>query len=272
MTAMTIEDEFDQALDEAITEPEKSREVDFDFNDEAGGVDERPRDGEGEQQDQASNFDYAQDMARKVQEAASVRDQWKAEHDRLDAELRAAQEKYKKVRVEFVEGDATVDAELEAQDALLSARYALEKARDSYSQAARYHDYVANTPGLPPAAQAWLEANPSYTRDPRFKSNVDKLMQELRADGMDSTHQNFYRKLDEKLRTPTRMGKDSRRTPGAPAVHIRRDSQDVDRPMSQKEAEFIKNIGRDPRDKRVQEQWRNSKANTLRIARDRGFL
>jgi hypothetical protein len=96
-------------------------------------------------------------------------------------------------------------------------------------------------------------------------------MRELADAGMDTTHQNFYRKVDEKLRAPTRMGRDSRRTPGAPAVRTEKKGDDPGR-MSESEAKFVSKLGYDPRDKRVVEQWKLSKANTRRVAQKRGFL
>ena len=266
---MADKDEFDSALEDAVR-PEDETDASIVLGDDPD--DDEPLIPEkGDDPDDDPPIDRAREIEAKVAEAASIAQQWDAEHARRDAALKDAQEKFKAIRKKVMADEATDDDEIAAQDAVLEARYALDKARDSLGQARQWHHQVANQPRLAPAQQAWLDANPKYSTDPRFQKQAQAAMRELADSGMDPTHQNFYRKVDEKLRAPTRMGRDSSRTPGAPAVRTDKNRDDSAR-MSEAEAKFITKLGYDPRDKRVAEQWKASKANTKRVAQKRGFM
>ncbi|MFZ2100356.1 MAG: hypothetical protein WAU86_07315 [Oricola sp.] len=263
-------DEFDSVLEDAVR-TEDDLETGLDLGDDEPD-DESERRPEPESDDDSEPaIERARAAEAAVSQAADVARQWDEHHKQVDAEFKAAQEKYKEIRKKAMAGDASDDDEIAAQDAVFEARLKLDKARDGLSKASDYYQKVASAPKLAPAQQAWLDANPKYTTDPRFQKQAQQVMRELAESGMDVTHQNFYRKVDEKLRAPTRMGKDSRRTPGAPAVRTEKKSDDTGR-MSESEAKFVSKLGYDPRDKRVAEQWQRSKANTRRVAQKRGFL
>jgi hypothetical protein len=265
---MADKDEFDSALEDAVR-PEDELEAGLDLDDDEPGA---PQDDEPDPEIESEPaIERARAAQAAVTQAADVARQWESHHQQVETEFKTLQEKYKEVRKKAMAGDATDDDEIAAQDAVFEARLKLDKARDGMSRAGEYYQQVANAPKLAPAQQAWLDANPKYSTDPRFQKQAQQVMRELADSGMDVTHQNFYRKVDEKLRTPTRMGKDSRRTPGAPAVRTEKKSDDNSR-MSESEAKFVSKLGYDPRDKRVAEQWQRSKANTKRIAQKRGFL
>ena len=263
-------DEFDSALEDAVrTEDELEAGIDLDDDDSAGD-DDAPA-ARADKTDQEPAIERARAAETALTNAADVARQWDAHHAQVESEFKSAQDKYKDIRKKAMAGDASDEDEIAAQDAVLEARFKLDKARDGLSKASDYYQQVANAPKLAPAQQAWLDANPKYTTDPRFQKQAQQVMRELADAGMDTTHQNFYRKVDEKLRAPTRMGRDSRRTPGAPAVRTEKKGDDPGR-MSESEAKFVSKLGYDPRDKRVAEQWQRSKANTKRVAQKRGFL
>lgn len=268
---MADKDEFDSAIEDAIR-PDDEPDASIVLGDDPDDDEPPARTPDGDDPDDAEPpIDRAREIEAKVVEAASIAQQWDAEHARRAEALKDAQEKFKAIRKKVMADEATDDDEIAAQDAVLEARYALDKARDSLGQARAWHQQVANQPRLAPAQQAWLDANPKYSTDPRFQKQAQQAMRELADSGMDPTHQNFYRKVDEKLRAPTRMGRDSRRTPGAPAIRTDKSRDDSSR-MSEAEAKFVTKLGYDPRDKRVAEQWAKSKANTKRVAQKRGFL
>lgn len=283
---MPIEvDEFDSALEDAVRPADEldpslvlSGDDDAAQAEDTGEQDARGDSEQDPPQDQQvaaaePAIDRARERERSLQEATSVEQQWQTEHDRVDAELKAAQERYKEARKKVMADEATDDDEIAAQDAVFEARRQVDKARDSLGQARQWREQVANQPQLSPAQNAWLDANPRYNDDPRFQREAQAAMRELVASGMDPTHQNFYRQVDDKLRAPARMGSNNRRTPGAPAIRTdKRTDADGGARLSASEAKFISKLGYDPRDKRVADQWAKSKANTRRVAAMQGGM
>jgi len=270
---MADRDDFDAALEEAIESPDREPEFDLDDADDADAAQAH---GGGDIDDEAAGgvqLDAARNAEAQVRQAADVREQWKVEHDRREAALKELQSKYLQARKDAFNGSGREEDEIAAQDAVLEARYLLDKARDSLGQAEAWHESVANAPRLAPAQQAWLESNPRYNSDGAFQKQAQQHIRALAAEGLDPTHPTFYRKLDDRMRTQPRMGRDSKRTPGAPAIRTSRtERESANAPLANYEAKFIASVGYDPREKRVADQWRTSLKNTKRIARQRGFL
>ncbi len=266
-----MSDEFDKALEEAIEAPDRDVEIDLGDDDGAafGGRDE----GGGDIDDaRPAHLDAARQTEVQLQQATTVREQWKAEHDKRETTLKELQQKYLKTRKDVLNGAGSEEDEIAAQDAVLEARYQLDKARDSLGQAQAWQESIANAPKLTPAQQDWLSANPRYNSDTAFQKQAQQHMRSLANEGLDPTHPTFYRKLDERMRQQPRMGQDSRRTPGAPAIRSSSNNRPSGETMTEAEAKFVSKLGYDPKDKTVADQWRRSKGNTKRIAQKRGFL
>jgi hypothetical protein len=272
---MADRDDFDAALEDAIEAPDRENEIDIDLDDDHD--DDAPSalraDEGGGDIDEPSPLDRASTVDAQISQAATVTSQWKAELDAREAKLKEAQAKYLQIRKDVLNGKADDDAELAAQDAVLELRYQVDKAKDSYGQAQAWHESLASQPKLTPAQQSWLSANPRYNTDPAFAKQAQRVMSELAEQGFDPGHAAFYKRLDDKLRSTPRMGADSRRAPGVPAIRTSRtDPTRGEAQMSKGEAKFIQRLGYDPSDKHVQAQWKQSKANTRRVAQKRGFL
>lgn len=234
-------------------------ETDDDDSDER-----RPAAGGGDIDD-APPIDRAQSAQAELRQAEDVLGQWKAEKQRREQAYREAQQAYREARKKVSDGLADDDVELQAHEAVMAARYQLDKATDSEQQAEQWRESLANAPQLAPAQQAWLEANPSYQSDPRFQAQAKAAMRELVAQGYDPTHQAFYRRLDNKLRESPRMGQGSKRAPSAPAIRTSKTQPSGDR-LSKQEAGFLRKIGLNPSSKSVVSEWQAAKAHTRRIA------
>lgn len=283
MALDTDDDEFDGALEGAIgKEPEAAGDalamdvldLDTEGDDDHGGDEIAGRStgsssssgsGGGGDIDDDPPIDRARSVQAELQQAEQVRDQWRAERERREQALKAAQLAYKEARKKVLDGLAEDDAEIAAHDAVMSARYQVDKATDSEQQAEQWRESLANAPQLAPAQQAWLDANPGYQSDQRFQAQAKAAMRELVNQGYDPTHQAFYRRLDNKLRESPRMGQGSRRAPNAPAIRTSKTSGSGDR-LSQSEAGFLRKIGLNPAAKNVQAEWRTAKQHTKRIA------
>lgn len=274
----TGKDEFSQVLDEAISRPgddiddftlessaEEAHEFEKPANSNGGDIDDDREQG-------TPRIDFARENEAKIAQAEQSKQQWAAYYQQQESALKAAQEAYRASRKKTLEDDSetNLQAEEAAMSAVMEARLAIEKARDGYQKWDEHLQQLSAVPKLSAAEQAWLQANPQYLSDSRFAETARKAMSELKDQGLDPTHQTFYRRLDERLRAPGRMGQNSRRIPGAPAVRTTSRSGESVETMTPKDAEFIHRLGRNPNDPQVKAQWLQSKANTRRIAQQRG--
>lgn len=269
------DDDFTTVLERAINaDPEAGDEDGFETE-----PDPRPLSGGGDLDDETpAPAPRAREVEAQLARLEQLKADWAAYHAQKDAELKTAQAAYKQARIASMASDGTNDdalasAEDAALQAVLDARAEVDRARQTYHEAERQRTALAEqAPRVTEAQRTWIEAHPEYRSDPRFAEEADRLMDRLRASGMDPAHPAFYRTLDTQLRTTPRMGQNARRTPGAPA--IRTDSRDREAArgevMTRTEAKFIRQLGRDPNDKAVQAQWLQSKANTRRVAQLRG--
>lgn len=274
-----MSDEFSDALAEAINRPAEDddqdaaesvrEEVDDGAQSGGGGDidDDRPS------QDLAPRVKYQQQLDARRQNAQANRDGWATEAQRRTDALTEAQRKHREARKATLEAgdDASLEVEETALQQVLDARSAVDEARRYAQTWAQDHDAVAQMPQMSEAEQAWIDRNPRFLTDDAFRTQAQRVMAQMRAEGLDTTSEPTLRKVDEQLRSGGRMS-GGRRTPGAPAVHT--DSR-TERPggetMTTAEAKFIRRLGYNPDDKRVQGQWGKSKANTRRIAQQRGM-
>lgn len=275
---MNDTDEFSAALEGAITGRTEDEDGDAPFlGDAPADAPAAPvavKDQGGGDIDDGPRFEQARQIEAKVQQAEQTKAQWASHFQEQEGRLKAAQEAHRAARKKVME-DESEDAlakEDEALQAVLDARAAVDRARDGYAAADRYRAEVAATPRLSDAEQGWLQRHPEYLSDNRFAGEANRIMQQLIDRGLNARHPAFYQELDNELRVTPRMGQQSRRTPGAPAV--RTDSRTTPAAngevMTRAEAGFIRQLGRDPGDKQVQAQWLASKANTRKVAQSRG--
>ena len=280
--------DFNASIDDVLKQADDGGYGDLDLEDDPEIPDEPKGDereyrqyraGGGDIDDpepQPSRIDYEQERQEKINEARTLHDQWKAEHDRREQALSAAQEEYRRVMRRKAEGEELGDDdEINAQQKVLDARYEVNKAKDGFDQARRYYEQESSQPRLAPAAQAWLDANSSrYGRDEKFTREAQKHMSALRSEGMDDTHQNFYRKLDERMRKPQKMGNPNNRQPSAAGVTRTggpKPTAEGQTKIPPGEQKFMRDIGFDPSNKRVAQEWlKNSRRAREQINTKRG--
>jgi len=272
------EEGLDQEIDEALTPAdEKLDAADMGIDDEeedpdagAGGGDiDDPDTGD----DSAQAIDFSAQRAERLAQAKQVKDAWDADYKAKESAFEAAQAKLKAVRSDI---DADEDATMAAEQAVMDARFQVNKSRDGLDTATSYYESETQRPDIAPAAQAWLAANRRYGRDTAFTAAAKKVMAKLKDEGMDETHQNYYRRLDEGLRRAPKMGRDnnSRQSAGT----VTRTGRPGNRParnakgeegVSRTEQKFMKRIGLDPAKPAVRAEWNNSKQQVRRMVRER---
>ena len=281
------DDELDSVLESAIEagDPEKDDELDSLSEQIASGgdVDEPTQaepdvDPEPEPRTYSGGGDIDDDAfglqaETKRREAKTIYSQWQTEYQRREEVLKAAQESYREAKKKALVSDEYDDAELAASEAVMVARYELEKARDGLGQAEQWTQHVEQAVQIPQARREWIAANQKLIADPRTHAQAKKMYFQLKEAGYDPSHPRFYQELDKRMKQTPRMGGQSaRRSTGvAPAVHTdNRGNAGPD--MSKKEKWFITRLGLDPRKDEVKAQWRDSKRNTARVAKMRGAL
>lgn len=269
-------DDFSDILDEAMSSTEEvvpdildDDDVDVPLRadvDHGGDIDDV--------EDHSGNRLNIDEMrAQKIQQADTLLRDWQAERDRRESAYRAAQAEYRKARKAVMDDGADEELEFKAQEALMDARLALDKASDGYNQAVGWHRQVQAEPELSAAQKAWIESNPRYVSDTRFQERANRIMAKLREEGFDDTRAPFFERVNRALREQPRMGQDRRPPGGAPA--IRTSKTEAAKPGSKittGEMRFIQRLGFNPNDKRVQEQYRESRENTRAVARRRGVI
>lgn len=246
---------------------------------EVGAGDDDPLDGEGggdiddpgEHDDQqGTRIDYAQQRQQRLAEAKNVADAWDAEAGKAEQTFTDVQNKLREIRQDV---DASEDDALKAETAVMDARHELNKMRDGQSQARTYYENESQKPEIAPAAQAWLSANRRYGSDEKFTQAAQKAMGDLKQAGMDETHQEFYRKVDAKLRKapPMRQNR-SASGQGVTRTGAGRGAQrGDDAKLTRAEQKYIRDIGLNPESKNVQQEWTRNKAQVRRmVERNRG--
>jgi hypothetical protein len=277
------DDDLDGAIETALEHGERNAGGELDdlgAEIAAGGgdIDEHESDDAPAPQYSGGGGDIDDDPFRlqaehKKREATTIHSQWKDEFKRREDALKDAQDKYRAAKKKAMDSDEYDDEELAASEAVMAARYQLDKARDSLGQAEQYVHHVETASQVPQAQREWLSSNPKVAADPRLLSQAKSIFRQVRDAGYDPSHPAFYREMDKRMtQTPRMGGNTARRQSGvAPAVHTDRRSDRGSR-ISPKEAEFIRKLGRDPKNPEHAAQWVESKKNTLRIAKARGFL
>jgi len=275
-------DDFSDILDEAMQGTEE--EVPNVLDDEGGDVDEQAPQAAKADTDHGGDIDDGEDhggnrlnldqaRAQKLQQADTLLSQWQAEKDRREQAYQAAQAEYRKARKAVMDDGGDEEQEFKAQEALMDARMALDKANDGYNQAAGWHRQVQNEPELSAAQKAWVESNPRYVDDAKFQQRANRIMAKLREEGYDDTRAPFFERVNKALREQPRMGQDRRPASGAPVIRTSKtESAKQGGRISDGEKRFIQRLGFNPNDKRVQEQYLASRNNTRAVAGKRGAL
>jgi hypothetical protein len=279
-------DEFDQMLEDAIERPDDDDDEPIsggDIDDEpapreteprsasrgGGDIDDEPEPLPSEQN--AAQQDWLRQSAQNLEGWARWEQQQQQAYASAQAELERAETAY----IEDIESDQARKAKHAALSALMDARSNLDDARRGYAKA--QEDHAAMEYQMPRPSQAeqdWLATNEKYKTDRRYARSVRSTAAQLRREGMDQSSPRFWEQVEQRMRTPTRMNAGrGRRAPAAPAVHTDRRTDDGDgRKMLKHEEKFIRQLGYDPNNKAVREQWSVSKSNTRRIAKARGFM
>lgn len=278
---MDDDDDFGAVLDEAMQGTEE--EVPNVLDDEGGDIDapeQRAKseptghggDIEDSEEHSGNRLNLDQQRAEKIQHANGLLNDWQAEKSRRESAYQAAQAEYRKARKAVMDDGADEEQEFRAQEALMDARLALDKANDGYNQAAAWQQKVQSEPELSAAQKAWVESNPRYMSDTKFQQQANRIMAKLRDDGFDDTRAPFFERVNKALREKPRMGQDRRPPGGAPAIRTSKTdaaNAKADK-ISDGEARFIQRLGYNPNDKRVREQYIASRKNTRDVAMRRG--
>lgn len=269
------EDGLDNEIDDALTTPEDRIDTsDIGIEDEGGDLEAGAGGGDIDEPENdattgGQSIDYSQQRQQRLAQAKDVHGQWVTAHSASKDAFEKAQAALKKVRADVEVGE---DETMDAEQSVMDARYNLNKMKDGLDSAATYMETESARPDIAPAAQAWLGANKRYGTDTAFTDAAKKAMAKLKDEGMDETHQNFYRKVDEQLRRTPKMGQNSRvaAAGGVTRTGKNRTPADADRNgLTPSESKFIKRIGLDPASKSVRAEWGESKNQVRRMVRER---
>ena len=279
------DDELDDVIGAAIGETEESGGELDDLGAQiaAGGdIDDKQRDDEPGPEPQLTSTGGGGDIdddpfglqsETKKREAVTIQTQWRDEFNRREEALKQAQEKWRAAKKKTRDSDEFDDEEDAAASAVIEQRIQVEEARKALGQAEQYTHYVETASQMPAAQREWMALNPKVASDPRLLSQAKSLYRSLEGEGFNPAHPAFYREMDKRMKQTPRMGGNSaRRTTGvAPAVHTQNRGK-AGKEMSDTEKAFVSRLGYNPKDEKVSAQWRDSKRNTARIAKARGFL